>query len=146
MYISDKHKIKKSSSYFNGKAANDWITIKEQGIIPIIWKKYVEYLYDIVADFANRRNNVYMKLRFLPRLIINRLRTCVIRSNCLKRIFLSRVRNWRFNSSSLSFVQDSRRKSCANYAVILRLARRLLPLFNIMRSNFEIRRSLLSLS
>src|SRR6266536_5176495 len=35
MYF-DKYKIKKSSSYFNGKAANDWATIKEQGIISII--------------------------------------------------------------------------------------------------------------
>ncbi len=63
MYVSDKYKIKKSLSYFKGKAANDWVIIKEQGIISIIWKKYVEYLYDIVADSANRRNNVYMKFK-----------------------------------------------------------------------------------
>src|SRR6266498_796022 len=29
MYMSDKHKIKKSLSYFKGKTANDWVTIKE---------------------------------------------------------------------------------------------------------------------
>ena len=29
MYVSDKYKIKKSSSYFNSKATNDWATIKE---------------------------------------------------------------------------------------------------------------------
>ncbi len=65
IYISDKHKIKKSLSYFKGKAANDWATTKEQGIIPIIQKKYVKYLYNIVADPANRRNNVYMKFKIL---------------------------------------------------------------------------------
>ena len=65
MHVSDKYKIKKSSSYFNGKAANDWATIKEQGIIFIIWKKYIEYLYDIVADPTNRRNNVYIKFKTL---------------------------------------------------------------------------------
>src|SRR6266536_4073418 len=77
--------------------------------------------------------------------MINRLRTCVIQLNYLRRIFLSRVRNWRLNLSSLPSVQDSRRKFCANYAAILRLARRLLPLFNAIRSNFETRRSLLPL-
>ncbi len=65
MYVSDKYKIKKSLNYFKGKAANDWATTKEQGIIFIIWKKYVEYFYDIVADPANRRNNVYMKFKIL---------------------------------------------------------------------------------
>ena len=65
IYISDKHKIKKSLSYFKGKAANDWATTKEQGIIPIIQKKYVKYLYNIVADPANRRNNVYIKFKIL---------------------------------------------------------------------------------
>src|SRR6266536_169471 len=78
--------------------------------------------------------------------MINRLRTCVIRLNYLRRIFLNRVRNWRFNPSSLPSVRDFRRKSCANYAIILRLARRLLPLLNAIRSNFEIRKNLLSLS
>ncbi len=63
MYISDKHKIKKSSSYFKSKVANDQTTIKKQGIIFITQKKYVEYLYNIVADPANRRNNVYMKFK-----------------------------------------------------------------------------------
>ncbi len=65
VYISDKHKIKKSSSYFNGKITNDWTTIKEQGIIPTTQKKYVKYLYNIVANPANRRNNVYMKFKTL---------------------------------------------------------------------------------
>ena len=35
VHIFDKHKIKKFSSYFNGKAANDWATTKKQEIIPI---------------------------------------------------------------------------------------------------------------
>ena len=65
MHVSDKHKIKKFLSYFKGKAANDWATIKEQGIIPTIWKKYIEYLHNIVVDSANRRNNVYMKFKTL---------------------------------------------------------------------------------
>src|SRR6266536_2292323 len=77
--------------------------------------------------------------------MINRSRICVIRLNCLRRIFLSRVRNWKFNPFSLPSVQDSRKKSYANYAAILRLARRLLPLLNAIKSNFEIRRSLLPL-
>ncbi len=55
------------------------------------------------------------------------------------------MRNWRLNPSSLPSVQDSRRKSCANYTTILRLAKRLLPLLNAIKSNFETRRSLLSL-
>ena len=33
MHVSDKHKIKKSSSYFKGKTANDQTTTKEQRII-----------------------------------------------------------------------------------------------------------------
>ncbi len=33
IYIFDKYKIKKSLNYFKGKAANDQITTKEQGII-----------------------------------------------------------------------------------------------------------------
>jgi len=78
--------------------------------------------------------------------MINRLKICVIRSNYLRKIFLNKIRNWRFNSFLLLFVRDFRRKSYANYAVILRLVKRLLPLFNVMRNNFEIRRSLLSLS
>ncbi len=61
--MSDKHKIKKSLNYFKGKTANDWATTKEQKIIFIIWKKYIKYLYNIVADPANRRNNVYMKFK-----------------------------------------------------------------------------------
>ncbi len=65
MYVFDKYKIKKSLSYFKGKAANDWATIKEQRIIPTIWKKYIKYFYDIVADPANRRNNVYIKFKIL---------------------------------------------------------------------------------
>ncbi len=65
MYVSDKYKIKKSLNYFKSKAANDWVTIKEQGIIFIIQKKYVKYFYNIVADPANRRNNVYMKFKIL---------------------------------------------------------------------------------
>ena len=77
--------------------------------------------------------------------MINRSRTCVIRLNYLKRIFLNRIRNWRFNPSSLPSVQNFRRKFCVNYAIILRLVRRLLPLFNVMRSNFETRKSLLLL-
>ncbi len=36
IYISDKHKIKKSSNYFKGKTANDWATTKEQKIISTI--------------------------------------------------------------------------------------------------------------
>ncbi len=36
IYISDKYNIKKSLNYFKGKTANDWATIKEQRIIPII--------------------------------------------------------------------------------------------------------------
>ena len=77
--------------------------------------------------------------------MINRSRTCVIRLNYLKRIFPNKVRNQRLNPSSLPSVQDSRRKSCANYAAILRLAKRLLPLLNAIKSNFEIRRNLLPL-
>ncbi len=77
--------------------------------------------------------------------MINRSRIYVIRLNYLKRIFLSRIRNQRFNPSLLSSVQDFRRKFCANYAVILRFVRRLLSLFNAIKSNFEIRRSLLLL-
>ncbi len=65
MYVFDKHKIKKSLNYFKGKAANDWATLKEQEIIPIIWKKYIKYFYDIVADPANRKNNAYIKLKTL---------------------------------------------------------------------------------
>src|SRR6266498_4772698 len=65
MHVSDKYKIKKSSSYFKGKAANDWAKIKEQRIISTIWKKYIKYLYNIVADPANRRNNVYIKFKTL---------------------------------------------------------------------------------
>ncbi len=65
IYISDKHKIKKSLNYFKNKITNDWATTKEQGIIPIIWKKYIKYLYNIVADPANRRNNVYIKFKIL---------------------------------------------------------------------------------
>ena len=65
MYVSDKYKIKKSLNYFKSKAANDQTTIKEQKIISIIQKKYVEYFYDIVANSANRRNNVYMKFKIL---------------------------------------------------------------------------------
>ena len=65
MHVSDKYKIKKSLNYFKSKAANDWAMIKEQGIISIIWKKYVEYFYNIVADPANRRNNVYIKFKIL---------------------------------------------------------------------------------
>ncbi len=65
IYISDKHKIKKFLSYFKGKAANDQTTTKEQKIIFIIQKKYVKYLYNIVADPANRRNNVYIKFKTL---------------------------------------------------------------------------------
>ena len=63
--MSDKYKIKKFSSYFKGKTTNDWATIKEQRIIFIIWKKYIKYLYNIVANPANRRNNVYIKLKIL---------------------------------------------------------------------------------
>ena len=65
MHVFDKYKIKKSSSYFKNKTANDQTTTKKQEIISIIWKKYVEYLYNIVADPANRRNNVYMKFKTL---------------------------------------------------------------------------------
>ncbi len=36
MYVSDKHKIKKFLNYFKGKAANDWVIIKEQKIISTI--------------------------------------------------------------------------------------------------------------
>ena len=61
----DKHKIKKSLNYFKGKTANDWATIKKQEIISIIQKKYVKYFYNIVADPANRRNNVYIKFKTL---------------------------------------------------------------------------------
>ncbi len=78
--------------------------------------------------------------------MINRLRICVIRLNYLRGIFLNKIRNWRFNSSLLSFVQDFRRKFCANYAIILRLVKRLLSLLNVIRSNFKIRKILLSLS
>src|SRR6266536_592527 len=77
--------------------------------------------------------------------MINRLKTYIIRLNYLRRIFLNKMRNWRFNPSSLSFVQNSRRKFYANYAIILRFVRRLLPLLNVIKSNFEIRRSLLLL-
>ncbi len=63
IYIFDKRKIKKSLNYFKGKTANDQATIKEQGIIFTIQKKYVEYLYNIVANPANRRNNVYIKFK-----------------------------------------------------------------------------------
>src|SRR6266536_4328244 len=77
--------------------------------------------------------------------MINRLRTCVIRLNYLRKIFPNKMRNWRLNPSSLPSVQDSRRKSYANYATILRLVRRLLPLLNVIKSNFETRKSLLSL-
>ncbi len=55
------------------------------------------------------------------------------------------MRNWRFNSFLLFFVQDFKRKFCANYAIILRLARKLLSLFNFIKSNFEIRKNLLLL-
>ena len=65
IYVFDKYKIKKSLSYFKSKAANDWATIKEQGIISIIQKKYIKYFYDIVVDPANRRNNVYIKFKTL---------------------------------------------------------------------------------
>ncbi len=77
--------------------------------------------------------------------MINRLKTYIIRLNYLRRIFLNKMRNWRFNPSSLSFVQNSWRKSCANYAITLRLVKRLLPLLNAIKSNFETRRSLLPL-
>ncbi len=56
------------------------------------------------------------------------------------------MRNWKFNPFSLLSVQDSRKKSYANYAAILRLARKLLPLFNAIKSNFEIKKNLLLLS
>ncbi len=65
IYISDKQKIKKILSYFKGKTANDQIMIKKQKIISTIQKKYVKYFYNIVADPANRRNNVYIKFKTL---------------------------------------------------------------------------------
>ncbi len=65
MYVFDKYKIKKFLNYFKGKTANDQATTKEQRIIFIIQKKYIKYFYNIVANSANRRNNVYMKFKIL---------------------------------------------------------------------------------
>jgi hypothetical protein len=63
--VSVKHKIKNSSSYFKGQAATDWAETKRQKQVPETWNEYVEYLHNLVADPANRKNNAYARLKHI---------------------------------------------------------------------------------
>jgi hypothetical protein len=63
--VSVKHKIKNSLNYFKDQTATDWAEIKRQKRIPKTWNEYVEYLHNLVADSANRKNNAYARLKHI---------------------------------------------------------------------------------